>query len=139
MVLSLVRLHRGVAMPHMKSACGILLLLSCLPLAVQAASDKEKPRLQEDKAPCQEKKPLPPRRAVPLVIERVPPVAPPARTGVPVVVPPVNTPSPPPAVSGCDGGGCWDSGGSRYNGSNGVYLNGAGRQCQRVGTSLQCF
>lgn len=126
-------------MPHLRSARRIVLLLSCLPLAVQAASDKEKPCLQEDKRPCQEKKPLPPRRAVPLVIERVPPVAPPAHTGVPVAVPPVNMPSPPPAVSTCDAGGCLDSGGNRYNGNNGVYLNGAGRQCQRTGTSMQCF
>lgn len=96
--------------------------------------------MPDEKHPCPKKKTAPPRRAVPLVIERVPPVAPAARTGVPVVVPPLNMPSPPPAVSGCDAGGCRDSAGNRYNGgNNGVYLDGSGRQCQRVGTSLQCF
>ena len=94
--------------------------------------------MPDDGHPRPEKK-VPPRRAVPQVIERVPPVAPAARTGVPVIVPPVNIPAPAPAITGCDAGGCRDSAGNRYDGSNGVYLNGSGRQCQRTGTSMQCF
>lgn len=94
--------------------------------------------MPDEEHPHPEKK-VPLRRAVPQVIERVPPVAPAARTGVPVIVPPVNIPAPPPAITGCDAGGCRDSAGNRYDGSNGVYLNGSGRQCQRTGTSMQCF
>jgi hypothetical protein len=124
-------------MPRIGFIWAMSLLLCCLRVeAGEACAAKE--CMPDDGHPRPEKK-VPPRRAVPQVIERVPPVAPAARTGVPVIVPPVNIPAPAPAITGCDAGGCRDSTGNRYNGSNGVYLNGSGRQCQRTGTSMQCF
>ncbi|HJV53836.1 MAG TPA: hypothetical protein VJ652_20385, partial [Noviherbaspirillum sp.] len=61
-------------------------------------------------------------------------------TAAPVVVPPHDAaPVPPPTIGTCDPGGCWDTGGNRYNGGNGTFLNGSGRLCQRNGVSIQCF
>lgn len=49
----------------------------------------------------------------------------------------------PAIINSCDGGGCVDTGASRYNGSaaspdNGVYLDSQGRRCVRSGGSMQC-
>lgn len=48
------------------------------------------------------------------------------------------TAPPPSPVTSCDPGGCWDSGGRRYNGSGSVMIRGDGRVCQPVGGVMQC-
>jgi hypothetical protein len=72
----------------------------------------------------------------------------PARIPYQLILPP-PLPVPPPAPVGpraplplttCDPGGCWDAGGSRYNGGIGnSLLDRNGRLCQRNGAWTQCF
>lgn len=40
-------------------------------------------------------------------------------------------------MTSCDGSGCWDNQGNRYNGNNGTYYNN-GRVCRDVGGQMQC-
>jgi hypothetical protein len=66
-----------------------------------------------------------------------------------ILPPPLPAPVPAPAPAGpqaplplttCDPGGCWDAGGSRYNGGIGNnLLDRSGRLCQRNGAWTQCF
>jgi hypothetical protein len=49
-------------------------------------------------------------------------------------------PAPPAPVTSCDAGGCWDGSGTRYNNAAGnVFMNGSGRTCHQIGTTMQCF
>lgn len=54
----------------------------------------------------------------------------------------VSRPPPPPPgpsiITSCDGGGCWDNRGNRYNGSGQTMFRSDGKACTRVGTQLQC-
>jgi len=95
------------------------------------------------------------RRAVPQTIERMP--APPTAARAPGAAPPAVLPSTPPALNtparppagapttpqalgGCDGGGCRDVNGVRYQGpAGGTFVNPAGRPCTSNGTTVQCF
>lgn len=83
---------------------------------------------------------VPPRRAVPATIARMPaPPAPAANPPAPAI--PAPTPVGPPApapVTGCDAGGCW-SGGVRYQSSGGIYTDRGGKVCQNNGGFMQCF
>ena len=52
-------------------------------------------------------------------------------------------PPPPPkpkptAITTCDGGGCWDNVGNRYNRVGGSLFRSDGKVCQILGNSLQC-
>jgi len=80
------------------------------------------------------------RYAAPVEMEKLP--APAVDAGRPVLPAPPTSPRPPapsPApVTSCDPGGCWDSGGQRYNGSGAVMIHGNGRVCQQVGSMMQC-
>lgn len=40
-------------------------------------------------------------------------------------------------ITNCDGAGCWDNQGNRYNGNNGTYFNN-GRVCRDIGGQMQC-
>lgn len=40
-------------------------------------------------------------------------------------------------MTNCDGSGCWDNQGNRYNGNSGTYYNN-GRMCRDIGGQLQC-
>jgi hypothetical protein len=80
-----------------------------------------------------------PRRAVPMMTGRQSQPATPAPS--PRIVPPTVVAPVPPApapITSCDPGGCW-SGGNRYNGAGGTYLDRSGRVCQSIGTWMQCF
>ena len=67
-----------------------------------------------------------------------PPTSPPTTVVQPP--PPLSLPRAAPSViTPCDAGGCFDSNAQRYNGRAGTYLNGAGKTCQQIGTSMQCF
>lgn len=50
--------------------------------------------------------------------------------------PPMQAPVPSHMTS-CDGSGCWDNQGNRYNGNNGTYYNN-GRMCRDIGGQMQC-
>ena len=45
--------------------------------------------------------------------------------------------SSPTHMTSCDGSGCWDNQGNRYNGNNGTYYNN-GRVCRDIGGQMQC-
>lgn len=49
---------------------------------------------------------------------------------------PTQAPTPTHMTS-CDGSGCWDNQGNRYNGNNGTYYNN-GRMCRDIGGQMQC-
>ncbi|NEX62916.1 hypothetical protein [Noviherbaspirillum galbum] len=72
-----------------------------------------------------------------------PPKEAPRREAAPVTVPNVTVPAPPPTITGCDGGGCWNSEGGRYNGPGaapgGAVTSGSGRLCTTNGAFVQCF
>ena len=93
------------------------------------------------------KKPLR-RRAVPMIVDRMPGPAAPAVYGpvltvpspapMPAVSTPV-TPSSPVLINGCDAGGCNGSNGARYNGGVGTtLLSPEGRLCHNNGVTVQC-
>lgn len=117
----------------------LCLLLIALAACAAGKSDKaDKCPVQSD-AQCA-KKAAAPRRAVTRNAER--PVAPvaPSTSSAPVILPPYSATAPAPTIGTCDPGGCWDTGGNRYNGgTNNTFLNGSGRLCQRNGVSMQCF
>lgn len=48
-------------------------------------------------------------------------------------------PSPPPNITSCDGAGCWDNRGTRYNkGAGSTYFPSSGGSCQNIGGQMQC-
>lgn len=48
-------------------------------------------------------------------------------------------PSAPPNITSCDGAGCWDSQGTRYNkGGGNTYFPSTGGSCQGIGGTMQC-
>lgn len=51
--------------------------------------------------------------------------------------PPTPSPVAPTHMTSCDGSGCWDNQGNRYNGNNGTYFNN-GRVCRDIGGQMQC-
>lgn len=48
-----------------------------------------------------------------------------------------TAPAAPTHMTSCDGSGCWDNQGNRYNGNNGTYFNN-GRVCRDIGGQMQC-
>lgn len=50
---------------------------------------------------------------------------------------PTPAPTAPTHMTSCDGSGCWDNQGNRYNGNNGTYFNN-GRVCRDIGGQMQC-
>lgn len=50
---------------------------------------------------------------------------------------PMSTAPQPTHMTSCDGSGCWDNQGNRYNGNNGTYYNN-GRMCRDIGGQMQC-
>jgi hypothetical protein len=63
------------------------------------------------------------------------PPAPSGATGLPPVYPP-----PPAQINNCSGAVCTDAAGNTYGaGIGNAAVNGQGRLCNRVGTTIQCF
>lgn len=113
----------------------VLLSLLLIPLAACAAGKKDGGGAQ---AKTERAKQVAPLRAMPR--SAGPASAPPSKPPAPVAAPRDLTPAPPSVIGVCDPGGCWDTGGNRYNGgASGTFLNGSGRLCQRNGVSMQCF
>ncbi len=107
-------------------------------LAGCASADVGERKLRE--AQAAKEKPVAPRRAAPMMTERLSIPAAPApapRIVPPTVVAPV--PQAPVPITGCDPGGCW-GGGNRYQGGAGnTYLDRNGRMCQGSGIWMQCY
>lgn len=121
----------------------LLPLLVWVSMSAGAASEERALR-QQHTAPGNKTR-VPARRSVPAIppatVATTPPVTVPLVSSRP---PPVSTlpaqPNRPLPVTGCDPGGCWDTGGNRYNNSAGnTYLNNAGRLCTREGAWIHCF
>jgi hypothetical protein len=122
-------------MPAIHIIVALLLSLDFAGCAI--AADERK--LHEGKGDAKTQKPIAPRRAVPMVIERPPAATPPAPSTTVPAVPQSTVPQGPSPITGCDPGGCW-SGGNRYEGgAGGTYLDRGGRLCQGNGTWMQCF
>ena len=91
--------------------------------------------------PAPKKAPLK-RRAVTQVIEGTPRIAaPPVAAPAPAAtLPSTSVPPPPAPIMRCDGGGCVDASGTRYNGGVGTtLLSPQGKLCHKNGVTVQCF
>lgn len=82
------------------------------------------------------------RPAVPIEMDRHPgdleggPAGPTLPSGdQPGFAPPATHPSP---ITACDPGGCWDSGGLRYNGTGNAMIRSDGKVCQQIGNMMHC-
>ncbi len=74
---------------------------------------------------------MPPSSYAPRLTPRPPPLVTPS---------PIPSPPPPGHINSCDGGGCTDTNGVRYNGGVGnAVLNPDGRLCTINGSTVQCF
>lgn len=145
----------------MKHLPEVLLCFALLPMAVtmSRADPKECVPVKESAGNstdgtsiCQEEKPKPrPRRAPPLLQDAPPRQEPPRRESVPIAPPTVSVPAPSPTITSCDGGGCWNANGGRYNGPaapttgsgstprGGAVTDSSGRLCTTNGAFVQCF
>lgn len=96
------------------------------------------------------KKKPPPRRAVHQIIDGMQPstgapsYGPRLTPRPPPLVPPQPMPMPSPSapaqINSCDGGGCTDTNGARYNGGVGnTVISPQGRLCTTTGTTVQCL
>ena len=57
----------------------------------------------------------------------------------PAPVPPtIDIPSGPSVLTTCDGGGCWDNLGRRYNGTGPTLIGPTGKLCIRTGDRVEC-
>ncbi|HEU4375572.1 MAG TPA: hypothetical protein VFS02_18900, partial [Telluria sp.] len=82
------------------------------------------------------------RRSVQQVIEPTPPIVTEGYRPTLVIRPPLTAPSPlPPPVrfNSCDGGGCTDTNGTRYNGPGPAATSPQGQLCVKGIVNAQCF
>lgn len=82
------------------------------------------------------------RRSVQQVIEPTPPIVTDGYRPTLVIRPPASLPvpvSPPVRMNSCDGGGCTDTGGVRYNGPGPAVTSPQGQLCVRGIVNAQCF
>lgn len=130
----------------------IAFLLACLLAGAGArAQQPPPPAAPEATAEPPARPALPPkrkqikRRSVQQVIEPTPPIVTEGYRPTLVIRPPLRAPSPlpvPPPVrmNSCDGGGCTDTNGARYNGGVGNTLIGPrGQLCTKGVVNPQCF
>ncbi len=117
-----------------------------VPADAKPDAKKDHPRPDAKPAGKSAKQPVR-RRAVPMVIDRMPGPTPPAVYGPVLTVPspaPMpatgvpGAPAPPVMINGCDAGGCNGSDGVRYNGVGTTLLSPQGRLCHRNGLAVQC-
>jgi hypothetical protein len=82
------------------------------------------------------------RRSVQQVIEPTPRIVTDGYRPALTVRPPATVPEPLPAplrMNSCDAGGCYDTGGARYNGVGTTLLGPQGQLCTRGAVTTQCF
>ncbi len=128
--------------------CTLWIALAAL-LAGSAHAVERPPRAGEVEQKAKDSKPAPKkpavkRRAVAAVIDGTPRIAAPRSD---MLAPALIVPATPlPALPGpapimrCDGGGCVDTSGTRYNGGVGTtLLSPQGKLCNNNGATVQCF
>jgi len=80
-----------------------------------------------------------PRRPVPQIVQRQPPLPVPRSVPMPPVRPLAIQPRSPAPIVSCDAGGCYDLNGVRHNNAAGnSTITPAGKLCNRNGVWLQC-
>lgn len=135
-------------MDYLKPA--FIALVLALPLASSGVCAQEQPPAVNEAAAGKPTKPVMQpkrkpvkRRAVQQVIEPTPPIVTDGYRPTLVIRPPATLPAPvPPPVrmNSCDGGGCTDTSGVRYNGGPGPVLTSPqGQLCVRGIVNAQCF
>jgi hypothetical protein len=134
-------------MDYVKPAFAALML--ALSLASAGLRAQEQPPVVPEAAAEPPAKPaVPPkrqpvkRRSVQQVIEPTPPIVTDGYRPTLVIRPPATLPSPvPPPVrmNSCDGGGCTDTSGVRYNGAGAAVTSPQGQLCVKGIVNAQCF
>jgi hypothetical protein len=126
-------------------------LLLALPLASAGLRAQElAPAAKEAAAEPPARPAVPPkrkplkRRSVQQVIEPTPPIVTGGYRPTLVMRPPTPITSPPPVappvrMNSCDGGGCTDTSGVRYNGAGPAVTGPQGQLCVRGIVNAQCF
>jgi hypothetical protein len=124
----------------------LLLALSLAAAGVRA--QEQAPAAQEAAAEAPAKPAVPPkrkpvkRRSVQQVIEPTPPIVTDGYRPTLVVRPPAPSPlpvAPPVRMNSCDGGGCTDTSGARYNGPGPAMTSPQGQLCVKGIVNAQCF
>ncbi len=124
--------------------CLLLLCQFCGVTLAQSKTDSQSDNLDQARIDAEQARMAARNRPgvqVPALIPRAMPSTP-APSPATVVQPPPPLSMPrvaPTVITPCDAGGCFDANAKRYNGSAGTYLDGAGKTCQQIGTSMQCF
>ena len=120
----------------------LMLALSLAPTGVRA---QEQPAAAPEAAAEPPAKPaVPPRRkpvkrrSVQQVVEPMPPIVTAGDRPTLVIRPPLPVP-PPVRMNSCDGGGCTDTGGVRYNGPGAAVTSPQGQLCVKGIVNAQCF
>ena len=134
-------------MDYLKSALTALML--ALSLASVGVRAQDQPPVAKEAAAEPPAKPaVPPkrkpvkRRSVQQVIEPTPPIVTDGYRPTLVIRPPMTSalPVPPPVrMNSCDGGGCTDTGGVRYNGPGAAVTSPQGQLCVKGIVNAQCF
>jgi hypothetical protein len=136
-------------MDYLKPVLTALTLALSLALASARAQEQPPADVPAAQGPAKPPPPKPKpvkRRSVQQVIEPTPPIVTDGYRPTLVARPPASptptpTPVPPPVrLNSCDGGGCTDTSGARYNGGVGNALIGPqGQLCTRGIVNAQCF
>jgi hypothetical protein len=125
-------------------------LMLALPLASAGVRAQEPPPAKEAAAEPPAKPAVPPkrkplkRRSVQQLIEPTPPIVTDGYRPTLVIRPPLRAPSPLPVAppvrfNSCDGGGCTDTSGARYNGPGPAVTGPQGQLCVKGLVNAQCF
>jgi hypothetical protein len=134
-------------MTYLKPMLAALML--ALPLASVGVRAQEQPPAAKEGAAKPPARPAVPaerkllkRRSVQQVIEPTPPIVTDGYRPTLVIRPPATLPmpvSPPVRMNSCDGGGCTDTGGVRYNGPGPAVTSPQGQLCVKGIVNAQCF
>ncbi len=138
-------------MTYLKPILAALALALALPLAAPGVRAQEMPaatpeaKVEPPVRPAvpPKRKPLK-RRSVQQVIEPTPPIVTDGYRPTLVIRPPLRAPSPLPVAppvrfNSCDGGGCTDTSGARYNGAGPAVTGPQGQLCVKGLVNAQCF
>jgi hypothetical protein len=129
----------------------LVALVLALPLAPAGVRAQEPaPAAKEGAAKPPARPAVPPkrkplkRRSVQQVIEPTPPIVTDGYRPTLVIRPPLRAPSPLPVAppvrfNSCDGGGCTDTSGARYNGPGPAVTGPQGQLCVKGLVNAQCF
>ena len=123
----------------------LAVLLACSLALAGVHAQEPPPAAQQATAEPPAKPVMPPkrkpvkRRSVQQVIEPTPPIVTEGYRPTLVIRPPLPAPSPPVRMNSCDGGGCTDTSGTRYNGAGPAVTSPQGQLCVKGIVNAQCF